>query len=95
MCILLVLIVPDADRLVHGAGSDEGFPDTDVHSSHLPVVEGLREKVKCHCACTLEEGWREEGREEGMEGGREGGREVGWLACYLLMVSWAVYVCME
>ena len=39
VCILLVLIVPDTDGLVHGAGSNDGFSDTHIHTCHCSIVE--------------------------------------------------------
>ena len=85
---LLVFVVPDADRLVHGASGNEWLSDAHVHPRHLPMVEGVSEIVK-HCrTCTLEgedgeeergrgrRGWRGgRGREEERGRGREEGEE--------------------
>ena len=48
----LVLIVPDPDGLVHGAGGDDGLADAHVHARHLPVVEGVGEIVECRRTST-------------------------------------------
>ena len=44
---LLVFVVPDANRLVHGASGNEWLSDAHVHPRHLPMVEGVGEEVKC------------------------------------------------
>ena len=44
---LLVFVVPDANRLVHGTSGNEWLSDAHVHPRHLPMVEGVGEEVKC------------------------------------------------
>ena len=72
---LLVFVVPDADRLVHGASGNEWLSDAHVHPRHLPMVEGVSEIVK-HCrTCTLEGEEGEDGEEERGEEGEDGGEK--------------------
>ena len=43
---LLVLVVPDSDGLVHGAGGYNGLPDAHIHTSDLTMVVGVGKVVK-------------------------------------------------
>ena len=46
LCVLLCLVVPDADRVVQRAGGYKRLPNADRHTSDGHGVEGLGQELK-------------------------------------------------